>query len=537
MGKKYNDKPQPTYSPEEVRTHVERILASKAFERSKSLSSFLQFVVAETLSNGGARLKARTIAIGALRRGKNFDSRVDPIVSIQASRLRRALATYYETEGLGETIRITLPKGTFQPQFGPNEVAEKKVSSVPATPLSSTGGPCVTVVPLVELEPSQGSNYFSVGLTQEIIAAIASFPELTVVNTPPLENGESVAGLALRVSRDVSARFMLSGTLRKDDRSVILRMQLTELPSAEVIWTEKIKRDLSASQLMDLEEEIAEHVARTVGENYGVIPRRMSGETRQKGTHELSVYDAVLRHRHYQCVATSDARDDAIEALERAIQLDPNYALCWAMLSEAVCDAYGLRIDCRSEVVTRAKELARRAIALDPNCQHARWSLAYAHFHAREREAFLKMSESVISLNPNNGFLVGVAAWAIALVGEWERGLSILRRLMEQNPYYPTWMHLAPYLDHYRKGEFDAALDHANMFNLPTLAWDPILRAAALANVGRQDEAVAAIKQLASTFPAAAADPAHYMRGYIFVDEIIDQVVEGLRKADTSKTL
>ena len=62
-----------------------------------------------------------------------------------------------------------------------------------------------------------------------------------------------------------------------------------------------------------------------------------------------------------------------------------------------------------------------------------------------------------MELNPNNGFLVGTTAWAMALAGEWDRGRSIFASLMKQNPDYPTWMRLAPYLDHYRKGEFEAA--------------------------------------------------------------------------------
>ena len=107
----------------------------------------------------------------------------------------------------------------------------------------------------------------------------------------------------------------------------------------------------------------------------------------------------------------------------------------------------------------------------------------------------------------------------------------MLRRLMAQNPYYPTWMHLAPYLDHYRKAEFEAALDHANRFNIPDLAWDPILRAAALAQLGLADEATAAVNELTTSFPDAAADPAHYLRGYMFIDELVDEVVDGLCKA------
>ena len=522
-----------TWSEEEVAAHLERLLASKTLARSNSLSSFLRFVVEETMAGRGGRLKARTIAIHALGRKKNFDPKSDPIVSIQASRLRRVLADHYEQEGRGEPIRITLPKGTYQPTFQQAVVAAALTRGDAIPP--STDSPCVAVLPLLDLDASDSNAYFGVGLTQELVAAIANFQELTVVDVPPLEAGESVGQVASKLARDWSVRFVLSGTFRKTDSAVVLRMQLTDALSAAVVWTEKITRQLVAEELFDLEEDIARHVASSVAENYGVIPRAMTKEVHTKRTDEISVYDAVLRFRHYQCVVTDEARDRAIGALEKALQLDPNYALCWAMLSEAVCDAYGLRIDCEKDVVTRAKELARRAIALDADCQHAYWSLAYAHFHSRERREFLSAAEKTIELNPNNGYLVGISAWAMALAGEWDRGLSLLQRVMAQNPYYPTWMHLVPYLDHYRKGDFEGALEHANRFNIPGLAWDPILRAAALARIGRPEEAEAALNEFTSNFPAAAGDAAHYLRGYIFLDELVEEVVDGLRMAGWSR--
>ena len=103
----------------------------------------------------------------------------------------------------------------------------------------------------------------------------------------------------------------------------------------------------------------------------------------------------------------------------------------------------------------------------------------------------------------------------MAPVGERNRGLSMLGRLMDQNPYYPTWMHPVPYLDNLRHGEFVTALEHVNKFNIPNLAWDPILRTAALGQIGRPEEADTTVKQLISNFPEAASDPAHYLRGYL----------------------
>ena len=518
-----------TSSPSELRAHLTRILASKSFARSESLKSFLRFVVEETLAGRGERLKARTIATHALGRSKEFNAKADPIVSIQAGRLRRALDAYYGSEGADETIQFRLPKGSYRPRFENMDV-DAATSNGAAQPLSARG-PRIAVVPLVDLNLTTASDYFGVGLTRALVASIASFQEMTVLDVPQLNEGESIADLAPRLARQAGVRFVLSGTFRKDDSSIVLRVQLTDAATGEVVWTEKIHRDLLASQLLDLEEDIAHRVGKTVAENYGVISRKMTSEAQKRPASELSVYDAVLRFRHYQCVVTDESRDRAIDALERAIQLDPDYALCWAMLSEAICDAYGLRIDCRVEVVTRARELARRALSLDPECQHAHWALAYSHFHTRERVQFLRAAESTIKLNPNNGYLVGLSAWAIALVGEWERGLSILDRLMEQNLYYPTWMHLAPYVHHYQRGEFQAALEHANAFNIPSLAWDPILRAAVLAQTGRAEDAKDALGELLSNFPGAAADPAHYMRGYIFRDELVEEVFDGLRKA------
>lgn len=102
---------------EAIRNHLNRVLDSPAMKRSESLSSFLRFIVEETLSGRGDRLKARVVATKALGRDSNFDSKADPIVRIQAGRLRRALDRYYEQEGQGEPIHIELPKGTYQPRF------------------------------------------------------------------------------------------------------------------------------------------------------------------------------------------------------------------------------------------------------------------------------------------------------------------------------------------------------------------------------------------------------------------------------------
>ena len=98
-------------SPEEVQAQLERILGHRDFEASGRTREFLRFVVEETLAGRRHRLKGYTIAVEVFGRAKDFDANLDPIVRIQAGRLRRALERYYLVAGGDDPVLITVPKG------------------------------------------------------------------------------------------------------------------------------------------------------------------------------------------------------------------------------------------------------------------------------------------------------------------------------------------------------------------------------------------------------------------------------------------
>lgn len=104
----------------EVRAALEQVIASAGFSKSSQLASFLRFVVDETLAGRGDRLKAYTIATAAFGRDDNFDPQLDPIVRVEAGRLRRALQQYYAAEGRHDPVVIELPVGHYAPVFRRN---------------------------------------------------------------------------------------------------------------------------------------------------------------------------------------------------------------------------------------------------------------------------------------------------------------------------------------------------------------------------------------------------------------------------------
>ncbi len=102
---------------DEIRNELGRIVASEALRGSLRLTRFITFVVEATLAGRGARIKAYTIAVEALGRTSNFDPQSDPIVRVEAGRLRQALTRYYAGAGRGDPLVIELPRGTYVPSF------------------------------------------------------------------------------------------------------------------------------------------------------------------------------------------------------------------------------------------------------------------------------------------------------------------------------------------------------------------------------------------------------------------------------------
>jgi hypothetical protein len=109
--------PREAYSAEDIHRQLNRMYASRTFRGSLRLKRFLRFVIETTLAGQNDRIKAYTIAVEALGRGSDFDPQSDPIVRVEAGRLRQALARYYAGPGCDDTVIIDLPRGAYVPVF------------------------------------------------------------------------------------------------------------------------------------------------------------------------------------------------------------------------------------------------------------------------------------------------------------------------------------------------------------------------------------------------------------------------------------
>jgi serine/threonine-protein kinase len=165
----------PPPAPEDIRAQVEKILSSRALVRSQRLSRFLKFTVEQTLAGKADQLKEQVIGTMVFDRGSGFDPRIDPIVRVEARRLRAKLKAYYASPGRRDAILIVFPKGTYVPVFRCRGAASAVLQR------SELAEKSIAVLPFSNLTPGAGDEYFSDGLTEELIHLLTRIPGLRVV--------------------------------------------------------------------------------------------------------------------------------------------------------------------------------------------------------------------------------------------------------------------------------------------------------------------------------------------------------------------
>src|SRR5690349_22429311 len=161
-----------------VRQQLSRIVSSKTFAQVERLKRFVSFIVGETIGGRGGELKEYVIGVQVFGKEPSFDPRTDPIVRVQARRLRARLSRYYRDEGNTDELIIDLPKGGYAPVFRVHDDAPSNKRSLTATLASRN---TVAVMPLADDSPGGSLNYFCRGLRDEIVHALTAIKALRVL--------------------------------------------------------------------------------------------------------------------------------------------------------------------------------------------------------------------------------------------------------------------------------------------------------------------------------------------------------------------
>jgi TolB-like protein len=520
---------------ESVRQELDKILTSPPFVNSPILQNFLRFIVGKTLAGESTSLKAYSVATEALGKEADFDPNLDPAVRLLAGRLRRALAQYYQERGKNDAVLIDLPRGAYVPGFysvsqtGGVALGNPGVRLKPILALPS--GPSVAVLPLVNLTGDLRQEFFADGLAEEITNELARYQDLRVIAFQSTLRYKNVKLDAREVGRDLNIRFFLEGSIRKEARLIKITVRLVDTLNDVQVWGDQYQRQLKPDRLIALQEEIARQVAGKIGGEYGIIPRNLSKESRKKPPESLDTYEAFLRFYHHISDMTPETFAEALRVLEQAVTREPECGLAWSLLAFLYFINHNLQLSPLKTPVEKAQVFVTKGLALDPQNQMVRASMTFLQFFRNERDLFLLEAEKALALNPQSPFLSGYLGWLLALYGEWDRGLAILGKGMELNPHYPGWFRMAPYFYLYQQSRYTEALQEAHQFQMPQFFWDPLLRAAVLGQLGRDQEAAQALTELLAVKPDFPSQARFLIGCYAKSPYLVEGLMDGLRLA------
>jgi adenylate cyclase len=379
---------------EAVRKQLQRIVASPEFQATDRQREFLQFVVTETIAGRDQEIKAYTVATRVFGRKGDFDQAADPIVSIQANKLRRALERYYLVAGGQDPVRIDIPKGSYVPTFHERSSVEPDRTSggLEAVETSFDGSwPAVLVRPFQNLTGDQEKDYLGIGLATELTVELSRYPEILVLMCAPEGDTRRASGRF--------GRFVIDGILRQDSEGIKVTVQLVDTKTNKQIWGDTHRCDIEAAQLIAFEEEVARVVAAKTAGEHGIISRTLSIESRSKPPSELKTYEAILRYYEYDRTLTPESFLRAMEALEHASKIEPECGQVWTMLGRLYGNIYSLELPGFETALEKAIAFAEKGVHLNPDNQRARGVLALIRMFSNEIPAALAEAEKALVLN------------------------------------------------------------------------------------------------------------------------------------------
>jgi TolB-like protein len=415
-------------------------------------------------------------------------------------------------------------------------VASPQTSSVTVPAQTASGknrtdeGFWVAVLPFKYAGMTAELTALADGLSEEVVTGLSRFSYLRVIARGSTAKYSNESGDIRAIGRELGARYVMEGSIRQAGTKVRIAVQLVDATTGAHLWADTYERAFTPEDVFALQDDLVPRIVSTVADQYGILPRTISEGLRSKNEDSLTPQEAVLRTFSYFSRLTPDEHASVRKILERAVREAPDHADSWAMLSMIYRGEFAQGFNAGPNPLDRALAAAQRAVDLAATHALGHYALAAVYFFRKEMVPFRVEADRALALNPLDASARAYLGLLIAAAGEWDRGCQMVESAMQLNPNCPGYFYFARCCNAYRQGRYEEALEGAARVNMPNYYHVPALRAAALGQLGRREEAHHAVHDLLTLRPDfAAAARGEYAKWYD--SELIEQMIDGLRKA------
>ena len=480
----------------------------------------------------GDRIKAYNIATVVFGRGDSFDPTLDPVVRMEARRLRRSLERFYLVEGEGGPVRIALPKGGYVPKFqGPATLRlAREVSRSNAGSAFLGRGPSILVSAFeLELNNHPEVNY-SDGFARQIVIGLSRFPEFAVFMPSPIPGYCSQLD---RVPTEAMPQvdFVLSGNIIAASDVLKVKVTLLHAQSGRVIWAETLDGDIASQGVLDARDQVADSIVRTLSER--ITANCDVGECLER---DLACFESLTHFNRYRRSPRRDLFLTALEFLERTVKTDPDYSEGLACLSQIYSDGhrFGFATAEPSELKRWASKLAAKAVGLAPNSSRSHHAQGIAHWFSGNAGASIIELKTALALNPNATETMADLGLHSCLSGDWDNGVRLIEEALSLNPLQVGVQRVGLSFYHFLNGDFERAFDEAQQVRTLHVTPGFVAKAIALIRLGRRKEATEATERILGIDPLYPRDMLHEFGGSIVESSLAGDITSALRDAGLS---
>ncbi len=356
--------------------------------------------------------------------------------------------------------------------------------------------PSLAVLPFANLSGDPEEDYFADGITEDLITEFSRFQELIVIarNSVFIYKGRAVK--VQEVGRELGARYVLEGSVRKAGSRVRISAQLIEAATGHHLWAERYDRELE--DVFAVQDEVTRTIVATLAGKLDASERRRARSESER-TENLEAYDLVLRGRELFSRSTPEDNLAARKLYEKAIEIDPDYArayagLAWTHLQEAQTSG-------SEEAHERALTCARKGVRINPASHSNYLTLGWVCLESGLTDQAVAAIGRGIELNPNDADGLGMLTYALCMQGKPDEAIARFDEATRMNPIIRPYRNAMAGIAHFVARRYQETVEAVEGLDDPD-PWVISWYAAALVHVGREEDAKKVIADYRRHAPA-----------------------------------
>jgi adenylate cyclase len=313
--------------------------------------------------------------------------------------------------------------------------ALRKAGMPEKPPLPLPDKPSIAVLPFVNMSGDPKQEYFSDGLTENVITGLSKTPKLFVIARNSTSTYKGKPTKVQKVGRELGVRYVLEGSVQKSVDRVRITAQLVDAKSGNHIWAERYDRDLR--DIFAVQDDITMKV---ITELRVKLTAGEQARLRAKGTENLQAYLKYLKAREYFHRFNPEDNTRALKILKEVIAMDPRYPSPYVTLAYThLMDASYRPSESPKQSFGNAMKLAQKALAMDQNDPEAHRLLGFIYMVARQHDKAIAEGEKTLKLDPNSADGHVRLGQILNVAGKPEEAITSMKRGIRLNPFPPNW--------------------------------------------------------------------------------------------------